>query len=277
VAVNATLMLTRLRHLATLITLLVCVSGAAAKASDWEEDPQRATQRESIESKRTAEEPDAEESISRGTTLKGGIQHSDKVEPVESKYLPGETFDFATSDHIATLDNWILLPEWFVGGFEDRENILLSMTDFTNHTTTQPNQLRKIFQSYRFGHQRDSQGRPWHLISCPFVTWGMIEGLQQRVLCKTWDFLDVTDKRVVVRSTGLKLIIDPRTHRIVSAGPSEQIVKYYPHNDSVRMKASMMEFSPQGLPLSRCVTLSYSQRKDKFREDPKRDQVLSDS
>ncbi len=93
--------------------------------------------------------------------VQGGIEHKEKVAPVESKFLPGSVWKEGGTD--GTKSTWIRIPEWLAGTwFADMETAT-SRQDLVSHKeSATPPLLSRLKSRFSYGTQRDGRGGIWH-------------------------------------------------------------------------------------------------------------------
>lgn len=182
--------------------------------------------------------------------LEGGVQHSERLAPIESKLAPGELFDPRNLPaQPAGSVRFFIIPNWLAGSWHKdsqtdfyRYNYLTKETDVT--TRTEPAR-----SDGAWGTQIDAEGNVWQYDATPFQT-TIDTGSEYVVqLVRSMEPVESNDVHFVRKSLDTQIRVDRMTNRIKAVESGEQLTTYTPEEAGlIKRESSAKVFDQQGLP-----------------------------
>jgi hypothetical protein len=182
--------------------------------------------------------------------LEGGVQHSERLAPIESKLAPGELFDPRNLPaQPSGAVRFFIIPSWLAGSWHKdsqtdfyRYNYLTKETDVT--TRTEPAR-----SDGAWGTQIDADGNVWQYDATPFQT-TVDTGSEYVVqLVRSMEPVESNDTHFVRRSLDTQIRVDRMTNRIKAVESGEQLTTYTPEEAGlIKRESSAKVFDQQGLP-----------------------------
>ncbi len=211
-----------------------------ALASDWDEDAV----------KKPASSTLSQDGPSRKFFLKGQVDHSEKLAPLDESMQTGANFDSqAISQHAKYASNWFQIPAWFAGLFQSNSTTIDYQKDYVSGETAHPNHTLSSLGQESHGYQQDAKGNIWHY----YVESGSSKAEQAKQFTFNqidWYGPEVVEKdRVVMRILATSLIVDKRTGVIVDSFRREDIKTYEPIAEGqIKVNYTSKSFDSHGLP-----------------------------
>lgn len=210
----------------------------------------------------------ASESASRPTMLKAGVEHSETVQPLDPQLLPGQRFNPNAVAMGAPVDEWICIPPWFAGTFQVDRSLVAEFIDYRTGTQLSPNRMEKIYRTFHYGHQLDSNGRVWHLNRCPYRNSIETEQSVQYNLIRSSKFLHSGNDSVVETATGPALVVAKDTGVIARSTTIETFGRFESSGNGIRKTTSIKGFGPTGMPEDLIVRVEIATMLQPFVADP---------
>jgi hypothetical protein len=175
-----------------------------------------------------------------GTTLQGGVIHSEIVPAVEPTLRAGATFNESNIQKIPKEEGWYWVPRWIAGNWH-RE----VQTAFTeNGPVTQRNRSEK-----HFGMQQDSNGEIWDYYHVPIKQVAEGANFTEYKVMRSYSILPAGNGKFAMKSRSTCVRVDRNTNKIISSHTQEDINTFSPQGRGViRSDCSMKIFDSNGRP-----------------------------
>jgi hypothetical protein len=249
--------ITRLRRMALVLGICAVAANAPAPA----QNSQLIAQNESGGANPAPSSPGP-------TMLKAGIEHSESVQPLDPQLMPGQRFNPSAVAMGAPVDEWICIPPWIAGTFYVDKSLIVQFVDYRTQTQLMPNRMEKIYRTFHYGHQLDSNGRVWHLNRCPYRNSIETEQSVQYNLIRKSRFLHSGNDSIVETATGPALVVSKGTGVIARSTTIETFGRFEPDGNSVRKTTSIKGFNPAGMPEDLIVRVEKAMMLEPFAPDP---------
>jgi hypothetical protein len=198
--------------------------------------------------------------------LEGGVQHSERLAPIESQLAPGQLFDPRNLPaQPSGVVRFFIIPSWLAGSWHKdsqtdfyRYNYLTKETDVT--TRTEPAR-----SDGAWGTQIDASGNVWQYDATPFQT-TVDTGSEYVVqLVRSMEPVESNDTHFVRRSLDTQIRVDRMTNRIKAVESGEQLTTYIPEEAGlIKRESSAKVFDQQGLPTLLGKSFCYEKRIAQF-------------
>lgn len=215
-----------------------------------------------------ADAPPSEGGSSGTKMLKAGVEHSETVQPLEPQLMPGQRFNANAVSMGAVVDEWICIPPWFAGTFEVNQSLVVSFIDYRARTQLTPNKMEKIYRTFHYGHQLDSNGRVWHLNRCPYRNSIESERSVQYNLIRKTKFLHSGNDSVLETATGPALVVTKDSGVIARSTTIETFGKFQPDSQGILKTTSIKGFNAAGMPEDLIVRQERARMIQPFAPDP---------
>lgn len=196
--------------------------------------------------------------------VQGGVEHSEKVAPVQSKYLPGSVWKEGEKD--GSRSTWIRIPEWLAGTwFADVETATLRQDLVNNKTSPQTPFNFKAKSRFAYGTQRDGRGGVWHYLKLPYTSATDFPEFVEYHQVLSKDFKNQNEQNVTFRSMVAAARVQRASKEIVEAFQQESVTSYEPMEEGViKMIASTRRFDTEGKPQMQADNEARIHRVEKF-------------
>lgn len=202
----------------------------------------------------------------RQVFLKGSIQHSEKVEPLDNSIQAGSVFNASALKKLTPNNIWYKIPSWLAGHWKTTHTTTFFRKNLVNGAESFETNLRPFSLGGSGGLQRDAKGEIWDLAGHGGTNLGTSDEYLNVQLIRTVEPISVTDSQVVLRYFGTMIYISRKTNRIVIAEQVESLNTYTKvSNDVVKMVSSNKVFDRDGVADSLYKNLSYKTRTAAFR------------
>lgn len=196
--------------------------------------------------------------------VQGGIEHKEKMAPVESKFLPGSVWQEGGKD--GSKSTWIRIPEWLAGTwFADNETATLRQ-DLVNHKESAHTPFPfKAKSRFSYGTQRDGRGGIWHYLKLPYTSATDFPEFVEYHQVLTKDFTNQSEQAVSFRSMVAAARVQRSSKEIVEAFQQESVTNYEPAGDGViKMIASTRRYDAAGIAQMQADNEARIHRVEKF-------------
>lgn len=196
--------------------------------------------------------------------LKGEVEHSDKLEPVNASLAPGSVFDEKNLGPLpdpTEANRWYKVPIWLAGTWHKDSQTDYYRYNFVDKTTDIATHVVEARSDGRWGTQQDQQGQVWQFDPAPFIT--RVDSGEDVVvqLVSRSDPLESSDQQFIRRSIDTQLHVDKQTNVIKSVECGEIITNYLPENDGlVKRETSSKVFDRFGQPMVLGKSFMYEKR-----------------
>ena len=178
--------------------------------------------------------------------VQGGIEHKEKLAPVESKFLPGSVWKEGEKD--GSKSTWIRIPEWLAGTwFADVETATMRQ-DLVSHRESAHTPFNFRAKSrFSYGTQRDGRGGIWHYLKLPYTSATDFPEFVEYHQVLSKDFSNQSEQLVSFRSMVAAARVQRASKEIVEAFQQESVTNYEPAGDGViKMIASIRRYDAGG-------------------------------
>jgi hypothetical protein len=196
--------------------------------------------------------------------VQGGIEHKEKVGPVNSKYLPGSVWKEGEKD--GSKSTWIRIPEWLSGTWFADVETATSRQDLVTHKESAHTPFNfKAKSRFAYGTQRDGRGGIWHFLKLPYTSSTDFPEFVEYHQVLTKDFTNQSEQAVSFRSMVAAARVQRQSKEIVEAFQQESVTNYEPVEDGViKMIASTRRYDETGKPLMQADNEARIHRVEKF-------------
>jgi len=182
--------------------------------------------------------------------LRGSVEHSEQLTPVQSGLKVGDTFDQSKLEKGAATKNWYKVPPWLAGTWEHDDQ---TQTSYLDYKTGVGDSKTFSFQSHStdgFGYQRDRLGGIWDSISVPYFAESVTDKELHTSLHTDDSVIFDSDDRVIMRFICTRTTVDKATNTISSVNQTESFNSYVPYGPNmVRTEYSIKYFDQRGNPI----------------------------
>lgn len=200
----------------------------------------------------------------RAVVLKAGVEHSERVEPVEAVLAPGQVFDrrlLPLNSSNEELNHWYKVPAWLAGTWHKDTQTDFYRYEYASRLSDTNTRVIPARSDGIWGTQQDDTGQIWQYDPVPFVT--TVDGGEQYIvqLVRSSEPVEITDQQLVRRSLETQIKVDKATQRILSVETGEQITTYVPEDDGlIKRETSAKVFDRSGMPLLLGKSFAYERR-----------------
>lgn len=182
--------------------------------------------------------------------LTGGIEHSERLQPVAQQLLPGSVFTNQSIPQIDPTNDWYWIPPWYAGQKHSDYERVLQDVDFRSGQEIEPNSLVTNRQDLFIGFQADKNGQIWEYKRAPYTATVEADGYFQTMYVQVRDPILVNQDKVVIRLVQTSIMVDKATRRIIKTEQQEQFNTYVPVSQGVvNVRTSIKSFGADGAPL----------------------------
>ncbi len=196
--------------------------------------------------------------------MQGGIEHKEKLAPVESKFLPGSVWKEGEKD--GAKSTWIRIPEWLAGTwFADNETAVLRQDLINQRESAHTPFTFKAKSRFSYGTQRDGRGGIWHYLKLPYTSATDFPEFVEYHQVLSKDFSNQSEQLVSFRSMVAAARVQRASKEIVEAFQQESVTNYEPAGDGViKMIASTRRYDAAGKPQMQADNEARIHRVEKF-------------
>lgn len=213
----------------------------------------------------TNDESQNQEPKKRSIFLKGSIQHSTKVEPLDSSIQAGALVNAVALKKLTPNNVWYKIPNWLAGNWKMTHTTTFFRKDLVSGSESFDTSLRAFKLDTSGGLQVDSKGGIWDLAGHGGTNLGTGDDYLNYQYIRTVDPISVTDKQVVLRYFGTMVYVNRSTNRIAIAEQVESLNTYTRVSDTVvKVVSSNKVFDRDGVEESLYKNLSYKSRASNF-------------
>lgn len=182
--------------------------------------------------------------------LTGGIEHSEKLDPVPPQLQTGAIFTPQAIPQLQPNNEWYWIPMWYAGQKHADYEVVLQDYDFRSGQSITPNRTIINRQDIAIGFQPDKNGQIWEFKRAPYQTVVDRGAFSQTMFVRIRDPLQVTANQVTIRLVQTSVMVDKQSQRILKTEQQEQINVYVPTAPgTVTVQTSIKSFGSDGLPL----------------------------
>lgn len=175
--------------------------------------------------------------------LKAGIEHVERVAPVNPRLLPGQIFDERNLPPLGTTTGWYRIPNWYAGNWHRETQVISGFFGLVKTAS-------KSSRNERRGYQRDALGGVWDYRDEPALDPVDLGSSIDLKFVQVREPIAITGKAVTIRYLATAVLVDKLTRQILRTCQEEDIHTWYPVSaSSLRCDASQKFFDVSGLPL----------------------------
>jgi hypothetical protein len=194
--------------------------------------------------------PPVQQQQSPPLTLHGGLEHSERLAPVEPHLQAGSIFNEQALQSLQPNNEWYWIPSWYAGRKHGESETILRDHNFQTGQTVMQNRQVMNRQDLDIGFQPDRNGQVWEFKRAPYTTTVESNTYFTTMMVRSRDPVTVNQNVVVIRMVQTSVNVDKRSRRILKTMQQEQINTYYPSAQGVMtMQTSIRSFGADGLPL----------------------------
>lgn len=219
----------------------------AAGASDWQDDSSESTQ---AGSQAGGDRSQRMARSSSAVTLKGQVQHTDKLAPTNEELRPGSDFRPASLPSIRETSEWYRVPKWFAGTFKIDESVVVKSYEYISGKTTFLNQKLNPSGQETRGYQRDARSDIWHLSTTSGTSRSEDAAHILYNIVHWYGPEEIGEERVVMRILATTVVVGRKSGKIEGLFRREDIKTYVPLKPGVvSVSYTSKSFNPEGIPL----------------------------
>lgn len=194
-----------------------------------------------------APQPQAQQS--QPVMLQGGIEHSERLQPVAPELQAGAIYNEQALPPIEPNNDWYWIPFWYAGLKHVDTETVLQDYDYRTGNVIRPDRVIMNRQDLAIGFQPDRNGQVWEFKRAPYRTTVEGEKVLSVMMVRNRDPLAVSQDRVVVRLVQTCLTVDKNSRQILKSEQMEQLNTYTPSAPGVmNLQSSIKSFGPDGSP-----------------------------
>ncbi len=242
---------------------MVGLSGfQAAGASDWQDD---STERTQTAGPAVGGNTGRSVRGSSAVTLKGQVQHTDKLAPTNEELRPGLDFRPSSLPSIRETSEWYRVPNWFAGTFKIEESVVVKSYEYISGKTTFLNQKLNPSGQEARGYQRDARSDIWHLSTTSGTSRSEDAAHYLYNIVHWYGPEEIGEERVVMRILATTVVVGRKSGKIEGLFRREDIKTYVPLKPGiVSVSYTSKSFNPEGIPLDLQTGFSVHKRIAEF-------------
>ncbi|HEY9733237.1 MAG TPA: hypothetical protein V6C89_15065 [Drouetiella sp.] len=185
--------------------------------------------------------------------LTGGVVHSEHLAPVPSSQMPGKIFNPAAAFGPASKApaKKFAIPSWLAGVWVRSQSTETSRINLVTHQHEDTTGTSVSKATDKFGTYVDGDGQIWQIFD-PRKAFGQIDrgNFIDYHRVSTYEFYNNGDKVVIIGVTASHLVVNKKTHKIISTFQDEELNTYTQLADGhVRTDSSVKVFDAHGKPI----------------------------
>jgi hypothetical protein len=182
--------------------------------------------------------------------LRGGVEHSERLDPVEPQLQAGAVFNAQAIPMREPNNEWYWIPSWYSGQKHADYETILSDYDFRSGTRVDSGKVITNRQDLSIGFQPDKNGQVWEFKRAPYTTTVEWDKYFQTMFVRVRDPIRVAPDSVIIRLVQTSVMVDKTTQRILNTQQQEQFNTYIPAGPGiVQIQTSIKSFASDGSPL----------------------------
>lgn len=198
-------------------------------------------------------------SQSSGFTLHGGVEHSEKLPPVEKEFRRGAKIDIDKPFVNNPNNHWYELPDWAVGNWTSTQSTKVYARDLRSGRELSAPETRHTKMDFSWGFQADNRGHVWEFAKEPYTL--IVDSSDHKVVKRILqrEFLRADDAKVIVKIRTDNVIVNKADDKVIRSIQSENIQTCVPSpRECMTCTASYKLFDEQGkaLEVGREVNIS---------------------
>src|SRR5262249_12279079 len=147
--------------------------------------------------------------------LQGGIEHSEKLAPVEKEFRRGSKIDFSKTNNNESVNRWYRLPDWAAGKWTSIQATRTYARDLRSNREQRTPETRSTKMDFSWGFQKDKTGQVWEFAKEPYSL--TMEDAEHKILkrIKKREFLESTDKKVTLKFLTENVVVNKRNDQVI--------------------------------------------------------------
>lgn len=221
----------------------------SAAPSGWQEDSQQARRVGTNSNYRSLATTSRPAGQSSKFTLKGQVQHSDRLDPTSEELRPGLDFRASTLPTVRETSEWYRVPEWFAGTFKIEEAVVVKSYDYLTGRTAFLNQKLQSQGEETHGHQKDARLDIWHLSTTSGTSRSEDASHFMYNIIHWCGPEEIGEGRVVMRILATTVVVGKKTGKVDGVFRREDIKTYVPIKPGVvSISYTSKSFNTDGIP-----------------------------
>ncbi|MBC8000520.1 MAG: hypothetical protein IAF58_21395 [Leptolyngbya sp.] len=207
---------------------------------------------------------DASAADAQPSSLVGGVEHKEKLAPVEKKFMTGSTWQNDTRD--GANSTWIRIPEWLAGTwFTDVETATLRQDLIANRESAHTPFNFKVKSRFSYGSQMDGRGGIWHYLKLPYTSATDFPEFVEYHQVSKKDYTNQSEQLVSFRTMVAAARVERSSKEVVEGFQQESVTTYEPMEEgALKLKASTRRYDAQGKPVMQADNEGKIKRVEKF-------------
>lgn len=215
--------------------------------------------------------------------LKGKVEHSQSLSPVDSSLRAGAQYDLTRLKALSANNLWYRIPAWSAGSWHKETCTTVHRRKFKSDANYYSVVLARYGLGPRekmddwetntytarsdetWGFQKDRNGEIWQFAYNNYQTLTEGERSYAVSLVKDVEVIDISDSKVVLKFVSTKLLIDKYSRQIGIARQTESIQTYTTAGGNLRrVVSSVRSFDEDGQPEAESKVISLQLRTKAF-------------
>ncbi len=198
--------------------------------------------------------------------LQGGVEHSEKLAPVEKSFRHGAKIIQEKPVNDESGNHWYMLPNWAVGSWTSTKSTRTYARDLRSGQEQLSPETRVTKMAFTWGFQQDKDGQVWEFAKEPYVL--TLDSSEHKVVKRILkrDFAVANDSRIVLKMLTENIVVDKSSDRISRTLQVENIQSCVPSaHECMSCTASYKIFDELGKPIEIGKELNTARRVAPFK------------
>lgn len=170
-----------------------------------------------------SEDTSANSNASQSFVLQGGVQHSEKLAPVEKEFRKGARVDLSKTNTETPNNKWYQLPEWAAGKWSSIKATRTYARDLRSNREEFSPETRVTKMEFNWGFQKDKSGQVWEFAKEPYtLTVDNSENIILKRVIKR-EFLEADEGKVTLKLLTENVVVNKFNDRVLRTMQSENI------------------------------------------------------
>lgn len=198
--------------------------------------------------------------------LEGGVQHSEKLAPVEKEFRRGAKIGKDFVERRDPKNHWYQIPDWAAGTWTSTLSTRTYARDLRSNRQLELPESRSTNMRFSWGFQRDKQGHVWEFAKEPYTL--TLSSPEHKVIKRVLkrDFLQSDDKQVVLKLLTDNVIVNKNTDKVIKTVQVENIQVCQPSaSECMTCNASYKIFDEDGTAVESGKEVNTSKRIEPFK------------
>lgn len=179
--------------------------------------------------------------------LQGGVEHSEKLAPVEREFRHGAKVDMSKVKRETSVNQWYRLPAWAVGKWASIQATRTYARDLKTNREELAPETKTTKMEFSWGFQKDKSGQVWEFAKEPYTL--TVDNSQQVILKRILqrEFLEADDSKVTLKLLTENVVVNKFNNEVMRTIRAENIQTCVPSpNECMTCNASYKIFDEQG-------------------------------